>query len=480
LQRTGQVVDRVSDILKKTPGIADVMAVAGFNVLTFTTAPNWAVAWVVLKPWSERRSAEMRLDAILAKVRPQFAGIQEAFVAAFIPPAIPGLGTLGGFQFELQDRSGKGLDTLAQVTQELIQKGNQRQDLAGVFTGFRIDMPQLYVDLDRTKTRTLGLPLTDVFDTLQTYLGSLYVNDFNKFGRVYRVYLQAEQARRANPADISRLYVRKQSGEMVPLSTLVQVRREVGPQAITHFNLFRSAQINGMAAPGYSSREGLEAMKKLAAGVLPEGFGYGWSGTAYQELKAGGQAPIILALSLVFVFLFLAAQYESWVMPLMIMLAVPLAMLGALSALWVRGIPNDIYCQSGLVMLVGLASKNSILIVEFARRRREAGLSIPEAAMEAARVRLRPVLMTAFTFILGVVPMVIATGAGAASRNSLGTTVFGGMLVATMLSLGLVPVLFVVLERLRERVFQMRGKALPTDEALESDNPQEKPRERDT
>jgi hydrophobe/amphiphile efflux-1 (HAE1) family protein len=464
LQRTGQVLDRVSGILKKTSGIDDVMAVGGFNVLTFTTAPNWAVAWVVLKPWSERRSAEMQLDAILGKVRGEFAGIQEAFVAAFIPPAIPGLGTLGGFQFELQDRSGKGLGALSQVTQELIQKGNQSTDLMGLFSGFRMDMPQLYVDLDRTKTMTLGLPLTDVFDTLQTYLGSLYVNDFNKFGRVYRVYLQAEQAQRANPADISRLYVRKQNGEMVPLSTLVQVSREVGPQAITHFNLFRSAQINGMPAPGFSSSEGIEAMKKLAAAILPEGMGYEWSGTAYQELKTGGQAPIILVLSLIFVFLFLAAQYESWVMPLMIILAVPLAMLGALSALWSRGIANDVYCQIGLVMLVGLASKNSILIVEFARRRREAGLSIEQAAMDAARVRLRPVLMTAFTFILGVVPMVIATGAGAASRNSLGTTVFGGMLVATMLSLGLVPVLYVVLERLRERVLLYRGKSLPFDE----------------
>ncbi len=479
LQRTGQVLDGVSGILKKTPGIADVMAVAGFNVLTFTTAPNWAVAWVVLKPWSERRTADLSLEGILKRVRQEFATIQEAYVAAFIPPAIPGLGTLGGFQFEMQDRSGKGLDALAQVTQDLIQRGNQRPELLGLFSGFRIDMPQLFVDLDRTKTRTLGLPLTDVFDTLQTYLGSLYVNDFNKFGRVYRVYLQAEQEQRADPGDISRLYVRKDTGDMVPLSTLVHVRRELGPQAITHFNLFRSAQINGMAAPGYSSGEGIEAMKKLAAAVLPEGFGYEWSGTAYQELKTGGQAPIILALSLVFVFLFLAAQYESWVMPLMIMLAVPLAMLGALSALWARSIANDVYCQIGLVMLVGLASKNSILIVEFARRRREAGLSIVEAAMEAARVRLRPVLMTAFTFILGVVPMVIATGAGAASRNSLGTTVFGGMLVATMLSLGLVPVLFVVLERMREKVFHMRGKPLPTDVELESRKPGKPPADPD-
>jgi HAE1 family hydrophobic/amphiphilic exporter-1 len=293
---------------------------------------------------------------------------------------------------------------------------------------------------------------------------------------VYRVYLQAEQEQRADPKDISRLYVRKDTGEMVPLSTLVKVRREVGPQAITHFNLFRSAQINGMAAPGYSSGQGIEAMQKLANAVLPEGFGYAWSGTAYQELKSGGQAPIILALSLVFVFLFLAAQYESWVMPLMIMLAVPLAMLGALSALWLRGTPNDVYCQIGLVMLVGLASKNSILIVEFARRRREAGLSIADAAMDAARVRLRPVLMTAFTFILGVVPMVIATGAGAASRNSLGTTVFGGMLVATMLSLGLVPVLFVVLERLRERILARRGRLPSPEEALETQNPSDKPK----
>ena len=461
LERTGQVLDRVSQIVRQTPGVADVMAVAGYNLLTGTSAPNWAVAWVVLKPWSERRTAETRVDNIIGKVQGELAGIQEAFVAAFIPPAIPGLGSLGGFEFQLEDQGGKGLEALAEVTQELVAKGNQQPELLGLFSSFRIDMPQLYVDLDRTKTRNLGLTLTDVFDTLQTYLGSLYVNDFNKFGRVYRVYLQAEQSQRATPEDINLLYVRKPTGEMVPLSTLVTMRREVGPQAITHFNLFRSAQINGMATLGYSSREAIDAMKRLAAAVLPEGLGYAWSGTAYQELKTGGQTAIILALSLVFVFLFLAAQYESWVLPLMIMLAVPLAMLGALNALWLRGIANDVYCQIGLVMLVGLASKNSILIVEFARRRREAGLSITEAAMDAARVRLRPVLMTAFTFILGVMPMVIATGAGAASRNSLGTTVFGGMLVATMLSLGLVPVLFVVLEGLRERVLRYRGKSLP-------------------
>jgi hydrophobe/amphiphile efflux-1 (HAE1) family protein len=467
LERTSQVLDRVSQILRGTPGVENVMAVAGYNLLTGTGAPNWAVAWVVLKPWSERRSAETNLENILGSVQGKFAGIQEAYVAAFIPPAIPGLGSLGGFEFQLQDQGGKGLESLAEATQEMIAAGNQRPQLQGLFSSFRIDMPQLYVDLDRTKTRNLGLAVTDVFDTLQTYLGSLYVNDFNKFGRVYRVYLQAEQSQRADPQDITRLYVRKDTGQMVPLSTLVQLRREVGPQAITHFNLFRSAQINGRSAPGYSSRQGIDAMEGLAAAVLPEGMGYAWSGTAYQELKTGGQTPIILALSLIFVFLFLAAQYESWVLPLMIMLAVPLAMLGALNALWVRGIANDVYCQIGLVMLVGLASKNSILIVEFARRRREAGLSITEAAMDAAQVRLRPVLMTAFTFILGVLPMVIATGAGAASRNSLGTTVFGGMLVATMLSLGLVPVLFVVLENLRERVLRHRGKSLPPEEGQE-------------
>ncbi|MFW6126923.1 MAG: efflux RND transporter permease subunit [Thermodesulfobacteriota bacterium] len=476
LERTGRILERVTGILRQTPGIANVMSVAGYNILTGTSAPNWAVAWVVLDPWSERGTAES-LENILAQVQEKFSAIQEAYVSGFIPPAIPGLGTLGGFEFQLQDQSGKGVETLAEVAQDLIARGNQQSQLQGLFTSFRVDMPQLYVDLDRTKTRNLGLEVTDVFDTLQTYLGSLYVNDFNKFGRVYRVYLQAEQSQRADPEDITRLYVRKHTGEMVPLSTLVHLRREVGPQAITHFNLFPSALINGRAAPGYSSREGIDAMQRLAASVLPEGMGYAWSGSAYQELKAGGETYFILALSLVFVFLFLAAQYESWVMPLMIMLAVPLAMLGALNALWVRGIANDVYCQIGLVMLVGLASKNSILIVEFARRRREAGLSITEAAVDAARTRLRPVLMTAFTFILGVIPMVIATGAGAASRNSLGTTVFGGMLVATMLSLGLVPVLFVVLENLRERVLRYRGKSLPMEEGQEEGDSRQPPTE---
>ena len=324
--------------------------------------------------------------------------------------------------------------------------------LTPLSTTFEVNYPQFYIELDRTKAKSLKVSISDVFNTLQTFLGSMYVNDFNKFGRVYRVFLQAEKNYRANREDISKLYVRAQDGSMVPLSALVKVKQIRGVQSVKHYNLFRTISLYGGNAPGYSTGEAIAAMEKLANENLTSEYGYDWTGTAYQEIKAGGMAPYIFSLALVFAFLFLAAQYESWVMPMMVMLAVPLAILGALLAQHIRGIANDVYCQIGLVLLIGLASKNAILIVEFARELRDRGTSIVEAAVQASRERLRPILMTAFAFILGVFPMVVATGAGAASRHSLGTAVFGGMLASTFLSLVLVPVLYVVLEKLRERV----------------------------
>jgi len=333
----------------------------------------------------------------------------------------------------------------------MIEKGSEKPELTGLFSSFTADVPGIYVELDRTKAKTQGIAISDIFDTLQAYLGSLYVNDFNKFGRIYRVFMQAEDSYRAEVADISRLYVRTETGGMVPLSTLIDVKEIVGPETVTHYNLYRSTEIDGDSAPGYSSGQAIKAMEALAEEVLPEGMGYEWSGTSYQEIKAGNMAPLIFALSIVFVFLFLAALYESWAMPFMVMLAVPLALLGAMLAQYFRGLTNDVYCQIGLVMLIGLASKNAILIVEFAKQRREDGLSVIEAAMQAAMIRLRPILMTAFAFILGVFPLVIASGAGAQSRHSLGTAVFGGMILSTMLSLIVVPVFYVVIENLRER-----------------------------
>ncbi|NCC24876.1 MAG: hydrophobe/amphiphile efflux-1 family RND transporter, partial [Deltaproteobacteria bacterium] len=334
---------------------------------------------------------------------------------------------------------------------DMIAAQNDYPALQGLSTTFEVDYPQYYIDLDRTKAAAMGVNISDVFTTLQAYLGSMYINDFNKFGRIYRVFIQARDSDRKDLTDISKLYVRNAAGTMVPLSTLVKVELQRGVQAVKHYNIYRAVSINGDSAPGYSSGQAISAMEALAEAILPDGYGFEWTGTALQELESGGMAPLIFGLALVFVFLFLAAQYESWTMPLMVMLAVPLALLGALVAQSMRGLVNDVYCQIGLVMLIGLSSKNAILIVEFAKQLREDGHGITESAMMAARERVRPILMTAFAFILGVLPLVIAEGAGAASRHSLGTAVFGGMIASTFLSLLLVPLLYVLIERIREK-----------------------------
>jgi multidrug efflux pump subunit AcrB len=371
---------------------------------------------------------------------------------SFDPPSIPGLGTTGGFEFQVEDLTGRGSVALNDVTQALIAEARKQPELNAqqLFTSFSTSTPQFNYDLDRTKAKLLGLKLPDVFNTLQIYLGSLYVKDFNLFGRTFRVTLQADKDARATPSDLSRLYVRNATGGMVPLSTLGTLRAIAGPETVPHYNNYASALINGGAAPGYSSGQAVAAMERAAAAVLPRDFAFEWTGITFQELKAGSIATIVFALAIVFVFLILAAQYESWSMPFMVLLAVPLALFGAMLALWLRGRQIDVYSQIGFVMLIGLAAKNTILIVEFAKRRREDGLGIVEAAMMAARLRLRPILMTAFAFILGVVPLMFATGAGAASRQSIGTTVFGGMLAATILTLAFVPVFYALIEQLRE------------------------------
>lgn len=451
LERTEETMQEVYNILMSTPGVAHIVSIAGLNFLTSASDSNTGAMFAVLEPWGKRKSYALSVFGIIERVRKEFAGIQGAVVVPFNAPPIQGLSSTGGFQFELEDRSSLGIQTLANVTNEMIEKGNQTPELTGLFSSFTADVPGIYVELDRTKAKTQGIAISDIFDTLQAYLGALYVNDFNKFGRVYRVFMQAEDSYRAKVDDISKLYVRTQAGDMVPLSTLIEVKEIVGPETVTHYNLYRSTEIDGDSASGYSSGQAIAAMEKLAEEALPEGMGYEWSGTSYQEIKAGNIAPLIFALSIVFVFLFLAALYESWAMPFMVMLAVPLALLGAMLAQYFRGLTNDVYCQIGLVMLIGLASKNAILIVEFAKQRREDGLPVIEAAMQAAMIRLRPILMTAFAFILGVFPLVIASGAGAQSRHSLGTAVFGGMILSTMLSLIVVPVFYVVIENLRER-----------------------------
>jgi hydrophobe/amphiphile efflux-1 (HAE1) family protein len=452
LDRTQQICDEVAEILKSDPGMEDIMTINGYSLLSGTVQPNAAFIIAILKPWDDRQDPSEHVQAIIGRCQNAFYGIEEGMVAAFNAPAIPGLGATGGFQFQVQDRQALGVEALAKATYGVIGAAQKRPELTGMFTSFTVTTPQVYLDIDRTKAMTLGLQMQDVFDTLQINLGSLYVNQFNKFGRVYRVYLQADADARAQPEDIHQLYVRNDKAEMIPLSAIAQGRTISGPSNIPHYNLYPSSAINGNAAPGYSSGQAIAAMEEIADDVLPEGMGYEWTGITYQQLKAGNLAPVIFGLALVAVFLFLAAQYESWTIPFVIILAVPLALLGAAGALAVRALDLDVYAQIGLVMLIGLAAKNAILIVEFACRIRGEGKSIVEAATEAARLRLRPILMTAFAFILGVLPLVLATGAGASSRHSLGTTVFGGMLVSTILSLLTVPVFYVVVETLREKL----------------------------
>ena len=459
LGQTQKVVEEAYEILHEMPGVAGVITFAGHSFLTNTSAPNQGNLFAILEPWDQRRGADEGVAALIAKAQAQFNDLPGAVLSTFNPPPIFGLSPTGGFQFELQDTTGGALQDLDQVTQELVAAGNSRPELSGLFSPFSAKTPQLFVELDRTKAITEGVSTSDVFDALQTFLGGIYVNDFNLFGRVYKVYLQADVSARQAEEDIGQLYVRNDAGSMIPLSALVSVQPQTGASTINHYNLFRSTSINGAPGEGYSSSQAIAAMSSLANETLPRGYSFEWTGNAYQELKAGNVAPILFALAVVFAFLFLAAQYESFVMPLMVLLAVPLAIFGALVAQWFRGYDNNIYCQIGLVMLIGLASKGAILIVEFARRRREEGLSVEEAAMEAARIRIRPLLMTAFAFILGVLPLVIASGAGSAARRSLGTAVFGGMIVATVLSLVLVPVLYVIIERLRERVAKKRARA---------------------
>jgi hydrophobe/amphiphile efflux-1 (HAE1) family protein len=449
LERTEAVAQKVRKILAAEDGVQDVIPVTGFNFLTAANQSNTAAEFAVLKPWHERSRTA---SEIVATVRPKLLAMPEAIGLSFDPPSIPGIATTGGFEFQVEDLTGHGAQALNDATQALLAEARTQPELdpRALFSTFGTSTPQYDFDLDRTKAKLLGLNLPNVFNTLQIYLGSLYVNDFNLFGRTFRVTLQADKGARASTSDLSRLYVRNAAGGMVPLGTLGRLRPIVGPEFVSHYNIYGSALINGAPAPGYSSGQAVAAMERAAQRALPSDYGYEWTGVTYQELKAGSVAGLVFGLALVFVFLFLAAQYESWSMPFMVILAVPLALFGAMAALWLRGMTIDVYSEIGLVMLIGLAAKNAILIVEFAKRLREEGRGIVEAAMEAARLRLRPILMTAFAFILGVVPLMLASGAGAAGRQSIGTTVFGGMLAATLLSLAFVPVFYAGIERLRE------------------------------
>jgi hydrophobe/amphiphile efflux-1 (HAE1) family protein len=454
LERTDAVVRQIEQILLETKGVETVVAIGGRSFISGVNGPNVASLFPRLAPWSKRKEPELHAGAILGHLRARLGAIQDAVVVVFPPPPIRGISSGGGFQFELQSVGGRSLEELDAVARQMIEAARQQPQLAAAYTAFRPGVPQLDAQVDRAKSKALGVSVSDVFESLQIFLGSLYVNDFNSFGRVWRVQLQAEPAYRASPSDVARLYVRSQPGlngrssQMVPLSTLVTVKPITGPDSISHYNLYRSAQIAGDTAPGASSGQAIAVMEGLARRLLPPGLSYEWTGLAFQEKEAGSWAPVVFALSALFVFLVLAAQYESWLVPLAVILAVPLGVLGALGALWLGGLANDVYAQIGLGLLIGLAAKNAILIVEFAKVRREEGLDLREAAREAARIRFRPILMTSFAFILGSLPLVFASGAGAASRHSIGMTVVGGMLAITVLGVLLVPGFYVAIERL--------------------------------
>ena len=447
LEYTKSIGKQISDMLADVPESEGTFSVAGFSFAG--SAANQGIVFVPLKPYEQRKGDEHTAAAIVNRVRPRLFGISGAIVFATLPPAIQGLGQFGGFQFVVQDQAAHKLDELAAATGQLMQQASQRKDLVRLFTSFTANDPQYLVTIDREKAKSLHVPLSQITDTLGVYMGSSYVNDFDFNNRSYRVYVQADKQFRATAQDMKQFYVRSDNGGMVPLDNLITIDQTTTPQVISHYNLFRSAEIDGSPAPGYSSGQAIAAMEQLAS-KMPQGFSYSWTGLSLEELQSGGTSLILFGLGTLVVYLTLSAQYESFVLPFIVLLAVPMALLGALGAQWIRGLQTDVFCQVGLVMLVGLSSKNAILIVEFAEQLRERGLPLVEAAVQSAAIRLRPILMTSLAFILGVVPLVVATGAGENGRHSVGTTVFGGMIMSTVLNLFFIPVLYLIIEGWRE------------------------------
>jgi HAE1 family hydrophobic/amphiphilic exporter-1 len=461
LEYTKRIGQQIQKILQDIPEVEGIFAVSGFSFSG--SASNQALVFVPLKPYSQRKGDAHAAEAIVNRIRGRLFGISDALVLPFLPPAVQGLGQFGGFAYELQDQGSHSLEELANTTQQLIRQGGARKDLTGLYSTYTASDPQFVVTIDREKAKSLHIPLGQITDALSIYMGSAYVNDFDFNNRSYRVYVQADQQFRAQSKDITQFYVRSDGGAMIPLENLVAIKQTTAPQVISHYNLFRSAEIDGSAAPGFSSGQALDAMAQLSQTVLPQGFAFQWTGLSLEELSSGSTTLILFGLGTLVVYLTLSAQYESFVLPFIVLLAVPMALLGALTAQSLRGLENDVYCQIGLVMLVGLSSKNAILIVEFAEQLRHGGMPLFEAAVEAARIRLRPILMTSLAFILGVVPLVVASGAGEHGRHSVGTTVFGGMIVSTILNLFFIPVLYLIIEGWRER-----GKSPDVAPAAES------------
>jgi multidrug efflux pump len=468
LDRTEDVIRRMSKIALEQPGVENAVAFPGLSINGFTNSSNAGIVFVTLKPFEQRRDPSLSGGAVAMQLNQKFAAIQDAFIAIFPAPPVQGLGTIGGFKLEIEDRTGQGYAELSRATQAFMAKASKAPELAGLFSSLQVNVPQLYANIDRTKARQLGVAVTDVFETMQIYLGSLYVNDFNKFGRTYSVRVQADAKFRARAEDVGKLKVRSSSGEMIPLAALLKVQQSAGPDRAMRYNGFLAADINGAAAKGYSSGEARAAVERIAEETLPKGFGFEWTELTYQEILAGNSALLVFPLAVLLVFLVLAALYESLTLPLAIIMIVPMGILAAMTGVWLTDGDNNIFTQIGLFVLVGLSAKNAILIVEFARELEFAGRSPQEAAIEASRLRLRPILMTSFAFIMGALPLVTSIGAGAEMRHAMGVAVFAGMIGVTMFGIFLTPVFYVVLRALTgNRHLKQHGQAKSSASAIE-------------
>jgi len=465
LDRTEDVIKRMSEMALKQPGVESAVAFPGLSINGFTNSPNAGIVFVTLKPFDERKDPSMSAGAIAGALNGQYADIQEAYMAIFPPPPVQGLGTIGGFRLQIEDRGNLGYEELYKETMNIITKSHSVPELAGLFTSYTVNVPQVDAAIDREKAKTHGVAVSDIFDTLQIYLGSLYANDFNRFGRTYQVNVQAEQQFRLESDQIGQLKVRNNKGEMIPLATFIKVSDTSGPDRVSHYNGFVTAEINGAAAPGYSSGQAEKAIEKLLKEELPNGMTYEWTDLTYQQILSGNTALFVFPLCVLLAFLVLAAQYESWSLPLAVILIVPMTLLSAITGVIASGGDNNIFTQIGLIVLVGLACKNAILIVEFAKDKQEEGMNPLAAVLEACRLRLRPILMTSFAFIMGVVPLVFSSGAGAEMRHAMGVAVFSGMLGVTFFGLLLTPVFYVLI-----RNFVERGEARKAAKALKLQN----------